>query len=92
MRFYPNRILFQLDIFEVFPIQRKVRYLKRDSFFRLFIKISRSIISTARTAGATVARSTPDRKVIRSNRVWFNTSITSLLLFGHVEEYAYIYI
>ena len=26
-----------------------------------------------RTAGATVARSTPDRKVIRSNRVWFNT-------------------
>ena len=23
------------------------------------------------TAGATVARSTPDRKVIRSNRVWF---------------------
>jgi hypothetical protein len=27
-----------------------------------------------RTAGATVARSTPDRKVIRSNRVWFNTA------------------
>lgn len=26
-----------------------------------------------RTAGATVARSTPDRKVIRSNRVWFNS-------------------
>lgn len=34
-----------------------------------------------RTAGATVARSTPDRKVIRSNRVWFNTSFIDHLYF-----------
>ncbi|TKA82437.1 hypothetical protein B0A49_00036 [Cryomyces minteri] len=30
------------------------------------------------TAGATVARSTPDRKVIRSNRVWFKTKMRYL--------------
>jgi hypothetical protein len=35
----------------------------------------------SRTAGATVARSTPDRKVIRSNRVWFNTSYCLVISF-----------
>ena len=41
-----------------------------------------------RTAGATVARSTPDRKVIRSNRVWFIfcrkvvSNFPSFLIFG----------
>ena len=32
-----------------------------------------SIIQQTRTAGATVARSPPERKVIRSNRVRFNS-------------------
>ena len=34
---------------------------------------------STRTAGATVARSTPDRKVIRSNRVWFNSQMKPTL-------------
>jgi hypothetical protein len=33
------------------------------------------------TAGATVARSPPERKVIRSNRVWFNTSLYNRIFF-----------
>ena len=40
--------------------------------FIVLIKSVKILIMRKGTAGATVARSTPDRKVIRSNRVWFN--------------------
>ena len=38
-------------------------------------------ISSNWAAGATVARSTPDRKVIRSNRVWLTPTFAVLILF-----------
>jgi hypothetical protein len=70
--------------------RRVARDLAADKKCKIVFSISQISLKSctiSRTAGATVARSTPDRKVIRSNRVWFISSPLFLTFWPRVQAW-----